>query len=743
MSRSTYAQWSFNAGELSPRVLGRTDLAIYQNAVKTMEGWLPLLQGPAIVAPGTVYVEQARGPCRLFPFEFNPTQGYVIEGSSYAFRFFTNNARIETAPGVAFEVAHNYTITDLQSIDYFQSEDVVYFAGGGQKPKKLTRTSAVTFEMADFEMRNGPLEVGNSDETITIHTDAWNIGVTVFASAPIFAPTDATNGRLLELESADFNDIRSWEPGMGVILGTLLRWGGRVYEVTDTATGVEAGRTGSNPPEHDEGEEWDGAGGFDVNDNGPYGVKLLFLYSRFGLLQIVGYHDPQTVDGHVLNPNHLIPQNLVTTPTWRWALGVFSDTTGWPDTIGMWNDCLVATMGNRVFTSVVGEFDNFGRRDSAGDFQRDLGGSFTLPQPAKINWQAADRKLLLGSDTGEWAVERLQIQTGTAGPPVFDIQLQSSNGSRKVKPIQADGRLLFLQRAGRKLRELGYAISSDRYVAPDMTRLADHIGISGIIDLAWMAEPERLAWIVLGDGTLASMTYDPEQQVMGWSRRPLGGGLKATSACRITDPEGKRDQIWLSVDAGANVYRVLRMAKIWEQGDDQQADQFIVDAGLSYFGAPAQTFSDLDHLEGQIVDILADGKVHRQLHVAAGAVTLDYAASKVHIGLPYPSLLEFLAPEAGQREGVARGKKQRTIAVNLQLLESQGLRVGVNGLPPVNIETRDANVPMDQAVPLYSGLHPVPLIGSYQTENLIRVERYQPTVSTLLAAIPVVDVGES
>jgi hypothetical protein len=112
--------------------------------------------------------------------------------------------------------------------------------------------------------------------------------------------------------------------------------------------------------------------------------------------------------------------------------------------------------------------------------------------------------LLLGTDTDEYTVERVQVQTGTPGPPVFDIKLQSSNGSAAGKPIQADGRMLFLQRAGRKLREFGYAIQNDRYLAPDMTRLADHIGAPGFVELAWQAEPERFAWVVRDDGTLAA-----------------------------------------------------------------------------------------------------------------------------------------------------------------------------------------------------------------------------------------------
>jgi hypothetical protein len=729
---TTYGQWSFNGGEMSPRMLGRVDQQIYPVATEEMEGWLPLLQGPAVTAPGTIFVEAAGGECRLFPFEFKPTQGYVIEARALAFRFYTNDARIETAPGVPYEVAHPYTLDELKALDYWQSEDVLYLAGGGKHPKKLSRTSAVTFALADVDLAEGPIEIGNADDSVTVTVSATTGAITVTASDPIFAAGDV--GGLLEIVAKDFNDVKSWEPGMDdLAIGDRVQWGGRVYEATDITN-----FTGSTPPEHDEGEAWDGAGGTDTAGNGPFGVKWLLLYNRYGLVKITGYTSATQVSASVVKR---LADSLTATATWRWAFGAFSDTRGWPDTVGGWNDCLVLTKGNRGYTSVIGDYERFARRDGAGDFQRDLSGQFTLPQPAAINWQASDRYLLLGTDTAEYTVERVQIQTGTPGPPVFDIRLQSANGSKKVKPIQADGRMLFLQRAGRKLREMGYAISSDRYLAPDMTRFADHIGIPGFAEFAWQAEPERLVWGVRGDGTLAAMTYDPEQQVMGWARRTLGGGLEAISVCRITDPAGERDQIWLAVDAGGPVW-VLRMAKIWETGDGQLTDQFVVDAGLAYSGAPDSVFAGLDHLNGRTVDILADGKVHPQRLVAGGEITLDYAASNVVAGLAFPARLKLLPPEAGQSSGVARGKLKRILDLALHLIEASGLRVSVQGLDAIELDFRTGGEIMGDAVPLYTGIVHIPTIGAYEQFGSVLVERFQPTVATLIAAVPTIEVGE-
>jgi hypothetical protein len=196
--------------------------------------------------------------------------------------------------------------------------------------------------------------------------------------------------------------------------------------------------------------------GMTATATGPYGVKLAsYLYGRFGLVRSPATPTRRTSPhGAQALPDSLVGRHL--------AVGVrrflrHARVAGH----GRRMERLPGlTKGNRGYTSVIGDFENFERRDSTATSSATLPGSSRLPKPATINWQASDRFLLLGTDTDEYTIERVQVQTGTPGPPVFEIRLQSSNGSAKVKPIQADGRMLFLQRAGRKLREMGYAISS-------------------------------------------------------------------------------------------------------------------------------------------------------------------------------------------------------------------------------------------------------------------------------------------
>ena len=51
--------------------------------------------------------------------------------------------------------------------------------------------------------------------------------------------------------------------------------------------------------------------------------------------------------------------------------------------------------------------------------------------------------------------------------------------------------------------------------------------------------------------------------------------------------------------------------------------------------AGVSAVSDLDHLEGELVSVMADGAVHAPKTVTSGAITLDAPASRVHAGYGY------------------------------------------------------------------------------------------------------------
>jgi hypothetical protein len=103
--------------------------------------------------------------------------------------------------------------------------------------------------------------------------------------------------------------------------------------------------------------------------------------------------------------------------------------------------------------------------------------------------------------------------------------------------------VLFVQAHGRKIRELGFEIKNEGYLAPDLTRFAEHISEGGgIVDMAYQQEPDSILWCVRADGVLLGLTYNREEEVYGWHRHVTDGYFE--SVCVIPDAENNRDQLW-------------------------------------------------------------------------------------------------------------------------------------------------------------------------------------------------------
>jgi hypothetical protein len=731
MTRASPIQASLNGGELSPRLHGRVDQRIYANGVEEMIGYLPVLQGPAIAAPGTRFVELAKGPCRLIPFEYNVTQSYVIEASAATFRFYTNDARIETAPDVAYAVATPWAYEDLAELAYEQSADVMYLCHANYQPRKLTRTGASTFALSTLDLLYGPFEDQNIDETVTMYADAVTGAVSLQASENIFAAGDV--GGLMRLETQDFNGIAAWEPGLAVTVGEYRTWNGRVY----VCAGGVAARTGTVAPIHASGTEWDGSGaGTDINGKGPYGVQWTYVHDRYGIVKITGFTNPSLVTGTVVRRLPWLGGGI---NTWRWSFGAFSTKRGWPNYVTIWNERLTFAKDATVFASVVGDYENFAETNSLGEQTADQAIRVSVPNPNIIRWLAADKELLVGTARAEHVL-KAQSTAQAIGPKNVKIDTQSTYGSAVARPVLTDGRLLFVQKARRKIEQIDYQVERDRNEATDLTRFAEHIGKDGILEIAFAQEPDRHLWAVDAGGSLLACLYEPNDQALGWCRRPLGTGLAAKSICRCLDPAGEFDQIWIYATLGGSHF-ILRMDPIWQSGNNQRS-AFFVDAGLSYSGAPISTVF-IPHLAGREVAVLADGASHPKRTAGGdGRVDLDTAASDIHVGLDYPGRIKTLRYEAGGEDGTSQGKIKRINRVTLRVSETLGIKIQVQGGEDVVLENRLDLVPMDQAPPLFSGDFVFEAIGDYDRDAQVVIERVAPLPSTILSIMPTITVSE-
>lgn len=726
MSQIAPIQTSFNGGALSPRMRGRVDQAVYANSVARMVGFIPLLQGPAEAAPGTIFVAEAKGDARLIPFEFNVLQGYQIEAGAGYFRFYTNDAQIMDG-AEPYEIETPYTAQQVRELEWEQSFDALYLFHRDVAPRRLIRTGADTFALELAELSNGPWEPRNENRSRTMAFDGTSGTVTVTANFPAFAAGDV--GGLLEVETGDFSIIPSWQAGIQSATGDIRQWGGRVYQ---NAGGT--GRTGDLAPTHIEGTEWDGIStGEDINKKGPYGVMWTYLYDRWGQVRFTEFVSATQMEATV---ERTLPGPGA---SWRWRFGAFSTRRGFPVGGRLWQDRLTLFKDNTVHASVSSDYQNFAIRNEFGDFSQDMAFSVDLPSADVIRWLMPGDDLLVGTASAEYALGERQ-SGGGVGVGQVRLRSPSANGSARVRPIKVDGRVVYLQRAQKRLLQFPFGGQElYRQESPDLTRYADHIGISAIEDVVYQAEPDRLLWARRADGTLALAAYMPEEALLGWAERPMAEGLSVTSISANTDPDGRFQQVWLIVAVG-EAHWVLRMEQVRQAGDNSMA-RVMSDASVHYQGAPTSAVS-APHLAGRVVEVVADGRVIPSLQLDDdGAAVLPFAASSIICGLPFEAFFETFDQEGGSGNGTAQNKLRRISRIDLMLENADGLEVTCQGVNR-KIELGTTSSPTDTGFALSSKTEIMEVQGSHQRTGPITVRRYLPRPSTVLAMIAYSQVSE-
>jgi len=319
-------------------------------------------------------------------------------------------------------------------------------------------------------------------------------------------------------------------------------------------------------------------------------------------------------------------------------------------------------------------------------------------------------------------------------PTNVKITPQTTFGSATdVKPLRVGSVILFLQRAGRKLREYAYQFDTDSFVAPNMTVLAEHVTNPGVVDLAYQQEPNQIVWAPRTDGVLAGMTYERTEDVVGWHRHSIG---IVESVVVVPHWDGDQDSTWMIVRHTVDGATVRYVEYIEKYLTDEYA--FFVDSGLTYDGAATTSITGLDHLEGEEVAVLADGAVHPNRTVTSGAITLQLAASVVNVGLPYIATIKTMPIEAGAQDGTAQGKEQRINGIVLDLFETgAGLWYGPNTTDMDEYAVRSSSADMDEPVPLFTGqTDRLAWPGEYEKGTQMVIQHRLPLPCTVRALLP-------
>ena len=722
---------SFVSGELSPKMRGRMDVSQYAKGCRCMRNMLVTPYGAAERRPGMRYVGRTKsdsGKVRLMRFAASADQAYVLELGHQYMRFFRNGEAV-TSGNTVVELETPYSGTELDEIQGVQSADVLTLVHPNHPVMELRRLTETSFELAGKEYEYPPMRDPNTEEDVTITPSAVTGDITLTASKAIFE--EGNEGGYFELvhvraenevkkdfsadgESDTLEVYGNWNfTSHGTWTGVL-----KIQRSTDGGTVWKDHRTDSS--EADQNFVWDGK---EEEEGVLYRIKMQDFtggscrciltnpdYSVPGVVKITGVTDGTHASGAVIR------KLGGTGATADWSEGAWSDRRGYPRAVAFYEERMIfagtRTQGQTIWGSKTGDWDNFllGEKD-------DQAIEFTLASDTvnDIRWILQHDALIIGTSDSEWTLSASSTDEALTASNV-KIKRQSVYGSASAGAAMAGETVLFVQRGGRKIREFVFRWEKDGYASPDMTILAEHITESGIEEIALQQQPDTILWCLLGNGTLASLTYEREQEVIGWARHDTAGTI--LSICCV--PEGEKDMLYLAVDRGGS--------KLIEKLSPGSRTGCYVDGAVeSESGTAFDEVTGLGHLEGQDVQVLGDGAEMLTKNVKDGKIKLESKVNKAIAGLGYASELSPMPLETEMRDGLTLLRNKTVGEVRVRVYGTVGGEVRAGEDRWQKIISRDVlEDSMDNAILEKEEVVVLPVSGGYGKEAIVELRQRSP-----------------
>lgn len=342
--------------------------------------------------------------------------------------------------------------------------------------------------------------------------------------------------------------------------------------------------------------------------------------------------------------------------------------------------------------------------------------------------------LLLLTSGAEWMVNAGNGTTIT--PSSIDYKPQGYIGAAAVLPVVTSDAVVYVQDRGGRVREMLYSWEKSGYKTNDICVMAPHLfdGYS-IVSMAYVRVPYPMIFCVRSDGVLLGLTYMPEQQIAAWHWHTTDGLFKSV----VGVPEGDEDVLYAIVERTINGQTKRIIERKHSRRFTSLANSFFVDCGVTYSGAPATTISGLWHLEGETVAILADGATHASRVVTNGQITLEDAASIVHIGLPYEANV-YTLPMAFEAQAFGQGRQKNVNAAHMRVVNSSGLFIGPLGGTLTDSAQRTSEVygtPPDAITKEVK----IDIRPSWNHHGQIHIQQRDPLPATLLSITLEASVG--
>jgi hypothetical protein len=224
MTRAFISQTNFSAGELDPRMLGRTDLRSFANGAAKLRNVVVETTGGVRRRPGMAYVASAAGPGRLIDLEIGPGFAYLLAFSDAQIDVFRDGVLRAT-------VATPWAEQQLAQIAWAQAGDSLLVTHPDVPPQQLKRESDTVWTIGQWvftEVEPGvtaqPFARFAAPE-VAMQSTGTTGTVTLNTSAAVFVAAHLGGIVRMKGKQIELTNIQTSTQAVGLVLQPLLDTG--------------------------------------------------------------------------------------------------------------------------------------------------------------------------------------------------------------------------------------------------------------------------------------------------------------------------------------------------------------------------------------------------------------------------------------------------------------------------------------------------------------------------------------
>jgi hypothetical protein len=220
MTQAFLTQTNFTAGELDPRMLGRTDLNSYGNGAAKLRNVIVETTGGVRRRPGMALVATAGGPGRLVALETGPNESYLLAFSDFQIDVYRDGVKLTT-------VVTPWEQAQISQIVWAQKGKSLLVTHPDVPPQQLTRESDTVWTIAQWQFAESAPQITTepfgrfADPDVEMQASATTGTVTLTTSAPFFVAEHLGGIVRLNRKQVELTNIQSATQAIGLVLQDL------------------------------------------------------------------------------------------------------------------------------------------------------------------------------------------------------------------------------------------------------------------------------------------------------------------------------------------------------------------------------------------------------------------------------------------------------------------------------------------------------------------------------------------